>query len=128
MAGLALDTIEGEVLQMSHYVTLSVPLADPSPFLRVVVADNLGQRAIIWHEATLRDVTERVAGRPLTEGEWFVVGPEYIWYCQNNGSDGDDWSRNNVRTGGAGAIGWRVPRTDELAAELVTLDARLNRR
>ncbi|MBK7814503.1 MAG: hypothetical protein IPJ52_09450 [Rhodocyclaceae bacterium] len=33
--------------------------------------------------------------------------------AQNNGMDGDNWSANNVRTGGAGAIGWRMPRTDE---------------
>lgn len=47
-------------------------------------------------------------------GEWFIVGPEYIWHVRNNGMDGDDWSRNNVRTGGAGAIGWRIPTTPEL--------------
>ena len=56
-------------------------------------------------------------------GEWFIVGTEWIWYCQNNGADGDDWSRNNVRTAGAGAIGWRVPRTPELAARLERLAA-----
>lgn len=49
-------------------------------------------------------------------GEWFVVGPEYVWYVRNNGADGDDWSRNNVRTGGAGAIGWRLPIDTELSA------------
>jgi len=32
----------------------------------------------------------------------------YIWYLLNNGMDGDDWIVNNVATGGAGAIGWRV--------------------
>lgn len=47
-------------------------------------------------------------------GEWFIVGPQFVWYVRNNGMDGDDWSRNNVRTGGAGAIGWRVPTTPEL--------------
>lgn len=51
-------------------------------------------------------------------GDWFVVGPEHLWYIQNNGMDGDNWSLNNVRTGGAGAIGWRVPATSPLAAEL----------
>jgi hypothetical protein len=56
-------------------------------------------------------------------GEWFVVGAVWIWYCANNGHDGDDWSQNNVRTGGAGAIGWRLPRTDELANRLRELDA-----
>jgi hypothetical protein len=42
-------------------------------------------------------------------GDTFVVGPDHIWYIQNHGAEGDDWSLNNVRTGGAGAIGWRVP-------------------
>lgn len=51
-------------------------------------------------------------------GDWFVIEPEWIWYVRNNGSDGSDWSANNVRTGGAGAIGWRVPFTDNLAARL----------
>ena len=56
-------------------------------------------------------------------GDWFVVGADWIWYCRNNGADGDDWSRNNVRTGGAGAIGWRVPYSAELAAEIERLAA-----
>lgn len=51
-------------------------------------------------------------------GDWFVVGPEYLWYVQNNGMDGDNWSYNNVRTGGTGAIGYRVPATSSLVAEL----------
>lgn len=51
-------------------------------------------------------------------GHWFVVGPKWIWYIQNNGADGDDWSLNNVVTGGAGAIGWRIPYSVELAEQL----------
>lgn len=54
-------------------------------------------------------------------GDWFVVGEHWIWYCRNNGADGDDWSRNNVRTGGAGAIGWRVPYDAQLAARIAEL-------
>jgi hypothetical protein len=54
-------------------------------------------------------------------GRWFVVGPEYIWLVINNGADGDDWSANNVRTGGAGAIGRRVPATPELAEQIKSL-------
>lgn len=53
-------------------------------------------------------------------GDWFVVGENYIWYVQNNGADGDDWSRNNVRTRGAGAIGWRIPYDNEMATEIRT--------
>jgi len=41
-------------------------------------------------------------------GRWFVIEKEYIWKIDNNGSDGSDWRRNNVKTGGAGAIGVRV--------------------
>lgn len=51
-------------------------------------------------------------------GDWFVIQPEAIWYVRNNGADGDDWSRNNVATGGAGAVGWRVPFSQELVDEL----------
>lgn len=48
-------------------------------------------------------------------GTWVVIEPgeNYFWYVKNNGADGDDWSRNNVLTGGAGAIGYRLPMTDE---------------
>jgi hypothetical protein len=56
-------------------------------------------------------------------GDWWVIGPEWIWHVKNNGTDGDDWSRNNVRTGGAGGIGHRVPYTPELAAKLNALQA-----
>ena len=55
-------------------------------------------------------------------GEWFVITPSRIWYVQNNGSDGGDWSHNNVVTGGAGAIGWVVPHTEALEQELRSLD------
>ena len=51
-------------------------------------------------------------------GAWFVITDEAIWYVLNNGADGDDWGRNNVRTGGAGAIGWKIPLNKELATEL----------
>lgn len=44
-------------------------------------------------------------------GEWFVVQDNSIWYVINNGHDGDDWSLNNIRTGGAGAIGKKFEKT-----------------
>lgn len=43
---------------------------------------------------------------------------------ENNGADGGDWSRNNVVTGGAGAIGWRVPPDDALANQINSLHER----
>lgn len=58
-------------------------------------------------------------------GDWFVAGPEYLWYVQNNGMDGDNWSYNNVRTGGAGAIGYRVPASSPMTAELRRLASEL---
>lgn len=52
-------------------------------------------------------------------GRWFILQPKkWIWLIQNNGSDGSNWSWNNVETGGAGAIGKRIP-WDEKTAELI---------
>ena len=61
-------------------------------------------------------------------GDWWVIGSTGIWYCRNRGADGDDWSDNNVRTGGAGAIGWRVPFMADLADEIRTLAKNLDKR
>jgi len=47
--------------------------------------------------------------------------PRSIWYVRNNGADGDDWSLNNVRTGGAGAIGFRVSWNEGLFAKLLAI-------
>lgn len=55
-------------------------------------------------------------------GSWFVIEGAHIWYVMNNGHDGDDWSYNNIQTGGAGAIGWRLPRTGELEARVRAVD------
>jgi hypothetical protein len=55
---------------------------------------------------------------PWGGGEWWVIQDSWIWYIRNNGFDGDDWTRNNIETGGAGAIGVRVPYSDELAAQI----------
>lgn len=48
-------------------------------------------------------------------GQWWIIQKDWIWEIHNNGMDGDDWSRNNVNTGGAGAIGVRVPYNEKLA-------------
>jgi hypothetical protein len=47
-------------------------------------------------------------------GEWFVIEENRILHVLNNGMDGDDWSANNIRTGGAGAIGFEISKTDEV--------------
>lgn len=80
---------------------------------------------------SIRDNGERPEGDNSPEGErvldtqtaygggdWFVIGTEHIWYVRNNGGDGDAWASNNVLTGGAGAIGWRVEFDAELAANI----------
>jgi len=55
---------------------------------------------------------------PWGGGEWWVIQESWIWYVRNNGFDGDNWSVNNVQTGGAGAIGVRVPFSEELASQI----------
>ena len=47
-------------------------------------------------------------------GTVFIINDDWIWHIRNNGADGDDWTRNNVRTRGAGAIGMRVKYNAEL--------------
>lgn len=51
-------------------------------------------------------------------GRWFVLTEDKVWAVANNGGDGDCWANNNIRTGGAGAIGYCVPRTDELVSAI----------
>jgi len=54
-------------------------------------------------------------------GDWFEITNDAIWYIRNNGMDGDNWSNNNIRTGGAGGIGWKIPKTEEKVKELKSL-------
>jgi hypothetical protein len=51
-------------------------------------------------------------------GQWFVIEKDRVLHIINNGMDGDDWSVNNIRTGGAGAIGFEIPKTDEVVNAL----------
>jgi len=46
-----------------------------------------------------------------------TLDDSYVWLVENNGMDGDDWSLNNIRPWGAGAIGRRLPRTEEIIAD-----------
>lgn len=50
-------------------------------------------------------------------GDWFVIGPEYIWYVMNNSMDGDNWAASNLN----GAIGWRVPYSRELSDRIMAM-------
>lgn len=54
-------------------------------------------------------------------GRWFVIQLDWIWFVKNNGHDGDDWGRNNVQTGGAGAIGTRIKYDAEIAEKIKKL-------
>ncbi len=55
-------------------------------------------------------------------GSWYVIGDDgKIWYVVNNGTDGGDWSYNNVKTGGAGAIGKAIEYNDDVATLIKTL-------
>lgn len=53
-----------------------------------------------------------------TGTEYVVEEEKAIWRLRNNGMDGDDWSRNNFGTGGAGAIAHKFP-FDERIAKLM---------
>lgn len=52
-------------------------------------------------------------------GSWLTIQPDKLWYIVNNGRDGDDWTRNNVETGGAGAIGKYILKSDKNFDEYV---------
>lgn len=51
-------------------------------------------------------------------GAWLHVAGDDLFYVRNNGMDGDDWSRNNYDTGGAGAICYRLPNCAYLVPEI----------
>ena len=55
-----------------------------------------------------------------------MMGQQWIWYVRNNGAEGDNWAANNVRTGGAGAMGWRISHSDDLREKLKHLEAVLD--
>lgn len=53
-------------------------------------------------------------------GERIITNDRWLWWIQNNGGDGDDWSVTNVYGGPGtpGGIGWRIPRDEALVKEL----------
>lgn len=44
--------------------------------------------------------------------KWILLKDEIV-QIENNGRDGDDWSMNNITTGGAGAIGTKIKRNKQ---------------
>ena len=54
-------------------------------------------------------------------GQWFLIDDEYFYLVRNNGGDGDDWSRSNMSTGGAGAICFRAQRSGKINKLIATI-------
>ncbi|WP_455644639.1 hypothetical protein [Methanosphaera sp.] len=48
------------------------------------------------------------------EGQLFIIDKNYIWYIINNGRSDDDYTLNNIKTEGPGAVGFRVAYNEEL--------------
>lgn len=62
-------------------------------------------------------------------GLYLSQDDNYLYFVKNNGMDGDDWSRNNYPTGGAGAIVTRVlksEKTEQLLNEIKKLNDEKN--
>lgn len=51
-------------------------------------------------------------------GSWLHADGDDLYYVANNGMDGDDWSRNNYGTGGAGAICYHLPGQAHILTEI----------
>lgn len=83
-----------------------------------ILMSTPGEHPPRWTEFPEGEVLEDFEFMPniYGGGVWYVIQPDAIWIVRNNGGDGDDWSRNNIQTGGAGAIGRRIARTSELEA------------
>lgn len=54
-------------------------------------------------------------------GVGYIVTDNAIWKIENNGMDGDDWSRNNYQTGGAGAIAMKYIFNKEITEKIFML-------
>jgi len=54
------------------------------------------------------------------EGQLFIIESSYIWYIINNGRKDDDYSLNNIKTTGPGAVGFRID-YDEHVHDLIKL-------
>ena len=126
--------------EQGYVYSAKVRLATEDEGKSIVAAENRAATArdIRLQLATLRAMIQKHGVRPEGDnspqgerlfdkqdiyggGDWFVLGDREIWYVQNNGSDGSNWGANNVSTGGAGGIGWRVPYTRPVADKLESL-------
>jgi hypothetical protein len=67
---------------------------------------------IVGGEVIFNDFTIYGGGREIK------IDNDKIWAIRNNGADGDDWSYNNIHTGGAGAIGY-VMEIDDICSKYI---------
>lgn len=74
-----------------------------------------------------KNKNERVIGEIIFDdfniyggGYRVIVQDDVVWFLENNGSDGDNWSYNNIVTGGAGAIG-HYAEIDETIRDLIKI-------
>ena len=56
----------------------------------------------------------------IGEGQLFIIEKSYIWYIINNGRKEDDYTLNNIKTTGPGAVGFRIP-YDEHVHDLIKI-------
>ena len=108
----------GRLQNMAMRIDLAVQQKQLIPVAEV---REFASRAILAANARWDAIRMRLASQlgPVCQGgEAFVLAGSDIWHITNNGTDGDDWSRNNVSTGGAGGIGRRMRATDSLVAEV----------
>lgn len=57
----------------------------------------------------------------IGEGQLYIIDKDnYIWYILNNSRDEDDYTLNNIKTDGKGAVGFRV-RYDEHLHDLIKI-------
>ncbi|MDG7045858.1 MAG: hypothetical protein JRN32_03460 [Nitrososphaerota archaeon] len=85
---------------------------------RLKLLDDLGTQAMRIPETHYRPQGEKIQDPRDPEniygvGRWWVIEVNRILLIKNNGMDGDDWSQNNISTGGAGAIGFQFEKTEE---------------
>jgi hypothetical protein len=120
---LATDDERRELLDSRHAEALAEDRARRVVALKLEI-DTTGEHPAGEHDPDGEVLFE--TGRDARfygGGEWLVVCADYVWHVRNNGADGDDWRGNNISTGGAGAIGHRVPATPELLARIASLRA-----
>lgn len=84
------------------------------------ITDNIEKNGEIPTGMNIVDGDEYIDTFNIYGGGSKIVINKYIWYIKNNGRDGDDWSQNNVKTGGAGAIGYRIPYDTTIAKIIIS--------